>query len=80
MPSNLLSHETIMLDLKQKHQALIHIIGDSPVLYFDIPIYGNVGDLLIMQGTMQFFKEHKINVKNIFTALNYEESKIKKMM
>ncbi len=77
MPSNLLSHETMMLELKQKHQVLTHIIGDNPILYFDIPMHGNIGDLLIMQGTMQFFKTYRLNVKNIFSALNFEEKKIK---
>lgn len=39
----------------------------SKILYLDIPLHLNVGDLLIMKGTEQFFKENQYRVVGRYT-------------
>lgn len=50
-----------MKGLQEKHEVLKKLIGDKNVVYLDIPIHRNIGDLLIMQGTYEFLKkkQHK---------------------
>lgn len=54
------NHTQISHELIAKHQVLRDLIGTSPFYYVDVPLHANIGDLLIMQGTLAFFK--KINV------------------
>ena len=49
----------------QRHEALLELIGDAPFHYVDIPTHGNVGDLLIMHGTLAFFRKHRLSPKLI---------------
>lgn len=70
-------HNKLMGGLKQKHSSLLDVINKSPVVFLDVPLYGNVGDLLILQGTIKFFQENFINVSNMFTVRNFCENKIK---
>lgn len=49
--------------LKEKLSVIDEVIPyGSNVIYLDIPLHLNVGDLLIYKGTEQFFKERKYNV------------------
>lgn len=45
-------------ELMREHAVLLELIGKRPFHYVDIPMHGNIGDLLIMQGTLAFFKKH----------------------
>lgn len=76
MPELVVQHAQMMIDIKNKHHELGNIINQKPVVYLDIPLHNNVGDLLITQGTLKFFKENQINVTNIFTIYNIDESTI----
>lgn len=49
------SHAQLSAELIDKHRVLIDLIGGRPFHYVDIPMHGNVGDLLIMLGTLEFF-------------------------
>lgn len=69
-------HIQLMIGLKDKHAVILELIDAQPVHYFDIPVHGNVGDLLIMQGTLIFFKKNQVNVKGIFSAYNAHEKNI----
>jgi pyruvyl transferase EpsO len=60
-----------MLYLKGKLKQLNHIIGSKKICYLDLPIHSNVGDLLIMQGTLSFFMANGFSSKYYLTVHNY---------
>jgi pyruvyl transferase EpsO len=53
---------TTLDSLKEMHQDIATLINNRRVVFLDVPMYYNVGDLLIFKGTEQFFKDHNINV------------------
>ena len=67
---------TDMYALKAKLVKILDFIEDkNDVIFMDYPIYHNVGDLLIMLGTLEFFKNNKINVRLHLSASNLNLSK-----
>ncbi|MFA9441835.1 polysaccharide pyruvyl transferase family protein [Uliginosibacterium sp. sgz301328] len=48
-----------------------YVPQDRPVVYLDYPMYLNVGDLLIMQGTEKFFADYGYNVVMRASGVNY---------
>jgi exopolysaccharide biosynthesis predicted pyruvyltransferase EpsI len=50
----------------------------SNVVFLDYPFYFNVGDLLIMHGTLQFFRENNIHIKLNLCKENFSLKKLKK--
>lgn len=68
------SHATLMTELAEKHLPLLEIIGKRTVHYLDIPMHGNVGDLLIMMGTLRFFEKHQIPLARKAMYFNYDPS------
>lgn len=57
------AHEAVMSRLSLKLSELhSKIPAGSKVMYLDIPVYLNVGDLLINRGTEEFFKRSNIDV------------------
>ncbi|MBN2866563.1 MAG: polysaccharide pyruvyl transferase family protein [Thiotrichales bacterium] len=71
-------HQKIMEQLKEEHSPILTLINSAPIQYLDIPVHGNVGDLLIMEGTLSFFKKNKIKLKNTFTVYNVNKKLIAK--
>ncbi len=57
--------------LAARHGVIAELIGVRDVHYVDIPVHGNVGDLLIMLGTLEFFKRHRIEPKIKAGFYNY---------
>lgn len=55
-----LNHRELMEDISSQHDFLLELIGDKSFVYVDMPVYGNIGDLLIMQGTFRFFEKNKL--------------------
>ncbi|WP_209122917.1 polysaccharide pyruvyl transferase family protein [Alkalihalobacillus sp. BA299] len=56
------------LKLKKQLSKINDVIPrGSKVYYFDYPVYNNVGDMLIWQGTEKFFKENNIRVIKRFS-------------
>jgi pyruvyl transferase EpsO len=43
----------------------------SQIVYVDFPVYENIGDLLIMKGTEQFFKDYQIVVCKRFSIADF---------
>lgn len=44
---------------------------ESPVVYLDYPVYANIGDLLIEEGTECFLRDHGLPVVKVRSALNF---------
>lgn len=49
----------------------------SNVVFLDYPLYFNVGDLLIMHGTLQFFRENNIDLRLKMCKENFSLKKLK---
>ncbi len=65
-----------MKSIQQEHSRILrHIPSGSTVAYLDYPIHTNVGDLLIMAGTLRFFIRNGINLGCIANAYNFSEKK-----
>ncbi|MCY8074055.1 polysaccharide pyruvyl transferase family protein [Bacillus haynesii] len=61
-----------MDSLKHKLAEILDVIPrHSSVVYLDYPLYGNVGDLLIMKGTEAFFEAYGIKVCERWNAENF---------
>jgi pyruvyl transferase EpsO len=51
-----------MNTLKKHHDRIADLLQDKKIAFIDIPVYFNVGDLLIYKGTEAFIEKHKLNV------------------
>ncbi|MFT0801409.1 polysaccharide pyruvyl transferase family protein [Bacillus swezeyi] len=61
-----------MDSFKEKLGEILDVIPrHSSVVYLDYPLYGNVGDLLIMKGTEAFFKAYGIQVRERWNSENF---------
>lgn len=64
-------HKEAMMCLLEKHNAISEIIKNKNVHYLDIPIHGNIGDLLIMHGTLRFLNRKQVVISTVASALDY---------
>lgn len=70
-----------MHSLKNKLNKILEFIKDkNDVIYIDFPLHQNVGDLLILSGTINFFKNNSINVKSHLSTYNTNISQINKAL
>jgi len=65
------NHATIMSGLLSQHEVLLDLIGDRPLHFVDLPVHGNIGDLLIMHGTLAFFERHLLRPRISAPAFSY---------
>lgn len=77
MNEQLRSHASIMTGLADRHQIIVDLIGDRAFHYVDIPIHWNIGDLLIMSGTVAFFARHGLKPRLIASKEPYQTSWLK---
>lgn len=65
-------HVFIMEQLKQIHHQLLPLIQGKKIYYLDIPLHNNIGDLLIMQGTLRFLEENRCDIAYIASVYDYK--------
>ena len=65
-------HALLMGALASQHDVLLDLIGQRPLHYVDLPIHGNIGDLLILHGTLAFFHHNHLVPKISAAAFAYE--------
>lgn len=70
-------HALVMNALASEHEVLIKLIAGRSFHYVDIPVHGNIGDLLIMLGSLAFFRKHGIRPRIIAPAFAYDEKWIR---
>lgn len=70
-------HALVMNALASEHEVLLNLIAGRSFHYVDIPVHGNIGDLMIMQGTLAFFSKHGIRPRITAPAFAYDESWIR---
>lgn len=70
----LTDHDALMRYLASLHDRDLPVLLSSrgTLDYVDLPMYGNVGDLLIMAGTLRWFKRHGLQPNRIATYFNYD--------
>ena len=61
-------HRSLMLDLQKTHEPIFDLLKGRKFHYIDIPVHDNIGDLLIMQGTLAFFKKKNLSPETISSA------------
>lgn len=66
--ADFLTHRAVMNELKLAHKMIAAYLHNQSFVYFDLPVYDNVGDLLIMEGTFQFFKDYDLTPRIIGSA------------
>lgn len=71
MESEKIESSRLNAELMTKHAVLLNLIGKRPFHYVDIPVHGNIGDLLIMQGTLAFFKKHNLKPRLVSSFSPY---------
>ena len=58
MENSFSDHQSLMDSLKARHLDILRLIDGKRVHLLDVPVYGNVGDLLILKGTEIFFEKN----------------------
>lgn len=71
-------HTMLMTSLSDRHAILFKLIGDRPFHYVDFPVHGNIGDLLIMHGTLAFFERYGLKPSVSAAAFAYDPQWIRK--
>lgn len=71
-------HAARMSSLSSSHDILVRLIGKSRFHYVDIPVHGNIGDLLIMHGTMAFFGKNGLKPSVVAPAFAYRPEWVKR--
>lgn len=77
MTTDTTAHTSLMHKLREAHQPLLELLTGKKIHYLDIPLYENVGDLLIMLGTHKFLKKNDLDVIQRATVSNTIFSAIK---
>lgn len=72
------NHSVLMTALSDKHQVILDLIAGRPFHYVDYPVHGNIGDLLIMQGTLAFFQRYKLTPRISAPEFSYNLGWIEK--
>jgi pyruvyl transferase EpsO len=57
-----------MEGLKKRIDGISPLIGKRRIAYLDYPMYGNIGDLLIMIGNLAFFRKNRFMISSSMTA------------
>jgi pyruvyl transferase EpsO len=68
------NHRAMMLELQKNHDVIHDLLKHQPFHFIDVPMYDNIGDLLIMQGTLAFFKKKNLSPKTLSLAEAFESS------
>lgn len=71
------NHRLMMSDLQKKHDIIHDLLIDKDFHYIDIPMHDNIGDLLIMQGTLAFFKKKNLMPKTTSTSWGFDPAWVK---
>lgn len=72
------NHSVLMTGLSDKHQIIADLVGKQPFHYIDYPVHGNIGDLLIMHGTLAFFDRYHLTPRISAPAFSYNPGWIEK--
>lgn len=69
-----IQHDVLMEALTKRHAPVADLIDRRSVHYVDMPVHSNIGDLLIMLGTLAFFDKSRVVPKLQAAYFNYDPS------
>jgi pyruvyl transferase EpsO len=69
-----------MLELRERLDAVAAEIGPGPVVYLDVPVYFNLGDLLIHRGTEALLARHGIEVRLRQSLRDFDPARIRRAL
>lgn len=72
--TELIPHATVMANLKESLSKVAEVINSDSIHYVDIPVHGNVGDILIMAGTIKFLEDYGIRRAQTSAYFNYRSN------
>lgn len=55
----------------ENHKIIADLIDGENIVYGEMPVYDNIGDLLIMLGSIEFFKKHNIHIKKFLSVHDF---------
>jgi len=67
----LIPHDQVMAELKERLSRVASVINSKAIHFVDIPVHGNVGDILIMSGTLKFLSDYNIRRVQTSAYFNY---------
>lgn len=70
-------HSEVMEGLKAHHAIIAGMLKGKRFHYIDIPIHDNIGDLLIMLGTLRFFETNHLKPATIATTHSFKHEWVK---
>lgn len=65
-----------MFDFEANFHPLKSLLKGGRVHFLDVPLYGNIGDLFIFQGTMKFLKTCDCEVVSYSTYYSFDETSV----
>lgn len=71
------NHRSLMMDLQKIHDVIVRLLENRRFHYIDIPIHDNIGDLLIMKGTLRFFAKHKLVPASVSSVVSFNADWVK---
>jgi pyruvyl transferase EpsO len=69
-------HSEVMEGLKAHHAIIAGMLKGKRFHFVDIPDYDNIGDLLIMLGTLRFFQIHGLTPSTIATLPYFDHTRV----
>lgn len=67
-------HRDIMEGLKLHHAEIASLLQGRRFHYIDIPVHDNIGDLLIMLGTVRFFQDHGLSPATVSNTYYFKHA------
>lgn len=59
------------MDLQKIHDVIFRLLENKKFHYIDIPIHDNIGDLLIMKGTLRFFEKNHLTPSSVSSVVSF---------
>jgi pyruvyl transferase EpsO len=71
------SHSEVMQGLKKHHDVIRDMLKGRRFHYVDIPVHDNIGDLLIMLGTIRFFSDNGLSPATVSNTYYFDPKWVK---
>jgi pyruvyl transferase EpsO len=75
-PLKKMKHVELMDYLPTLHGPIASLLKGRSFHYLDVPVHGNVGDLLIMLGALTFFSKNDLNPKSFSAYFNFRSASV----
>lgn len=73
----LFSHTKFQSTLHERHAPIVKLLQNRNCHFIGVPMHLNIGDHLIMHGSLEFFRLHNIKITKFATIQSYRNNNIK---